>query len=428
MPVLTRPLPLAQTVADLRAGRVDVAEHVTATLARLQEVEPLLRAFVPEPGRVDRVGAAAAAATGAADRPPLAGALLGVKDIIAVDGLPTRAGSALPPELFAMPEATVVRRLREAGAIVIGKTVTTEFAFMEAGATANPHDQSRTPGGSSSGSAAAVAAGLASLALGTQTVGSVVRPAAFCGVVGFKPSYGRIPTDGVIPFSAAVDTVGTFTQDLAGTALAASVLLDGWAAASSGGPPSLAVPVGPYLAQAEPEGLVAFEAALGRLRAAGVEIREVGAFAEIEAINQRHNDLNAAEFRDVQGEWFASWGALYRGGSAALFDRGGRVSAARREAGLAGRRQLREELEGLMERHGIDAWIAPAAPGPAPPGLDCTGATLLNLPWTHAGLPVLALPAGSLGGLPVAVQLASRFGTDERLLDWATGLEAPLRG
>src|SRR5690606_13419755 len=136
--------------------------------------------------------------------PPLYGALVGVKDVFHVDGFVTRAGSKLPPELFAGPEAVCVKRLREAGALIAGKTVTTEFAFFEPGPTRNPHNVAHTPGGSSSGSAAAVAAGMCNLALGTQTIGSVIRPAAYCGIIGFKPSLNRIPTEGLVYFSRTI--------------------------------------------------------------------------------------------------------------------------------------------------------------------------------------------------------------------------------
>ncbi len=433
MPSLVRPLPLAQTVADLRTGRIDLDAHVEAALARAAETASELRAFVPEPGRVNRVRAEVAALRArssdarASGRPPLFGALLGVKDIFAVDGLPTRGGSALPAELFAMPEATAVARLRRAGAIVLGKTVTTEFAYLEAGATANPHDRARTPGGSSSGSAAAVAAGIAPLALGTQTIGSVLRPAAFCGIVGFKPSYGRVPSDGVIPLSRTVDTVGTFTQDVAGAVLAAAALLDDWAPADArAGRPTLGVPRGAYLEQAEAEGLAAFERAIDRLRAAGYRVIDVDALADIEAVNVRHADLIAAEFAEVHRDWFAEWGALYRGGTAGLYDRGRRVTASLVAAARTGPAQLRDALTGRMTAAGIDAWIAPAAPGPAPAGLEATGAPRMNLPWTHAGLPAIALPAGAVEGMPVGVQVIARAGDDERLLAWALELEAAL--
>ena len=167
-------------------------------------------------------------------RPPLFGALVGVKDIFHVDGFVTRAGSELPPELFAGPEASCVTALRAAGALILGKTVTTQFAYFAPGPTRHPLSttlgETRTPGGSSSGSAAAVAAGFAPLALGTQTIGSIIRPAAFCGVVGFKPSFGRVATDGVIPLSPSADTVGWLAATLEVAVRSASFGRGGWRA------------------------------------------------------------------------------------------------------------------------------------------------------------------------------------------------------
>ena len=189
--------PLHSTVEALRSGSLDLVSHVHALLDRVDAVDGQVRAVLPEPGRRARLVANAEALLArypdAADRPALFGAVVGLKDIFITDGFATRLGSAIPSDLFSGPEATSVRRLREAGALVLGKTVTTEFAGYDPGATANPHNVGHTPGGSSSGSAAAVAAGFAELALGTQTVGSVIRPASFCGVVGYKPSLGRIP-------------------------------------------------------------------------------------------------------------------------------------------------------------------------------------------------------------------------------------------
>ncbi|MEE9278250.1 MAG: amidase family protein, partial [Dehalococcoidia bacterium] len=214
-PPLTAALALATTVAALRSGSLSLPELIEEVCARMGAVEPQVRAVLPERGRRERLLREAEALArrypDPGGRPVLFGALVGVKDIFAVEGFEMRAGSALPPELFAGDEAESVRRLRAAGALVLGKTVNTEFAFSDPGATANPHNPAHTPGGSSSGSAAAVAAGIAALALGSQTVGSVIRPASFCGVVGVKPSYGRIPYDGVLYFSESMDHVGFFT-------------------------------------------------------------------------------------------------------------------------------------------------------------------------------------------------------------------------
>lgn len=429
-PPLLHPAPLADTVAALRSGQLDLHAHIDAICDRIERVDPLVQALLPEPDRRGRLHRDAAALLALfpdpAGRPPLFGALLAVKDIFHVDGFTTRAGAALPPELFAGPEAACVTRLRQAGALVLGKAVTTEFAYFEPGPTRNPHAPDHTPGGSSSGSAAAVAAGLAPLALGTQTIGSVVRPAAFCGVVGFKPSLGRIDPSGLVFFSRTLDQVGLFTQDLAGAALAASVLCAGWRGLPAPvRPPVLGVPVGPYLDQAEPAALRAFWQQMGRLVAAGVEVREVPALANIEALNNLHRRLVFAEFAQEHAEIYGGHAALYRPRTAEIIEIGRTVSLEELAAARANIAVLRRELEGQMDSAGIDLWACPAARGPAPAGLHATGDPAMNLPWTHAGLPALTLPAGLAGnGLPLGLQLVGRLGDDEALLGWSSRLPA----
>ncbi len=420
--------PLAPVAAALRSGSLPVERHVIEACDRLDAFDGATRALLPEDGRRERLlreaTGLATRYSDAGSRPPLYGVLAAVKDIIAVDGMPTRAGSALPLEAFPLTEGPAVRRLRDAGALILGKTVTTEFAYFDPGATTNPHDARRTPGGSSSGSAAAVAAGYALVALGTQTVGSVIRPAAFCGVVGFKPTYGRVPTDGVLYYSPSVDHIGFFTQDAAGAHIVGSVLIDGWRAGVSIAPAvTLGVPEGPYLAQAEPRAREAFEASLRALEASGIAVRRVPALRDIDAVNRRHRALSTAEFREQHLERFARWGSLVRGASASLFDDGASVTAAERAEGLTGREALRRELEALMDGHGIDAWVAPAATGPAPIGLRSTGDPAMNLPWTHAGMPAVTLPAGRVDSMPVGMQVVGRFGQDEELLALAEALE-----
>ncbi|QZP38001.1 amidase [Halobaculum magnesiiphilum] len=359
------------------------------------------------------------------DRPPLFGVPVGVKDIFHVDRLATRAGSELPAAALAGPESTAVRRLRAAGAYVAGKTHTTEFAYFAPGPTRNPHDLDRTPGGSSSGSAAAVAAGTAPLALGTQTVGSVIRPAAFCGVVGFKPTRDRIPTDGVIPLAESVDHVGTFTRDVAGASLAASVLLDDWEDGRTGEPDepvTLGVPDGPYLDQASDAGREAFERALDALATAGYDLVRVTAFPDIDDVNDRHDTLVAAEAALAHGEWYDRYADRYAEATRELIEDGRSAPVSALIRGRRGRDELCDSLAATAAEHGIDAWVAPAAPGPAPEGIDDTGDPVMNLPWTHAGLPTVGLPAGDVDGLPVGVQVAAGFGEDERLLSWADGI------
>lgn len=420
--------PLSEIADELRRGQTDVVSYVESLQARAEDVEPTIESLVPEEGRWDRVREAAAALeaddTDVADRPALYGVPIGVKDIFRVDGLPTAGGSKVPPEELAGPESTAVSRLREAGAIVLGKTVTTEFAYFEPGPTRNPHDPDHTPGGSSSGSAAAVAAGLTPLAFGSQTIGSVIRPAAFCGIVGIKPTYGRIPIDGVLPVSPAVDTVGYFTQDVSGAALAASLLLDNWRTLPrTNERPTLGVPEGPYLQQASEMALEAFEKQVSRLEAVGYEIERVEAFENIDGINERHDNLVPAEMALAHDKWYRQYSDDYRETTTEYIEKGLDVSTAELAEGRRGRAQLRDELEGLMYDHGIDVWIAPAAPGPAPEGIDTTGDPVMNLPWTHSGLPTIGLPADETDdGLPLGVQCAAAYGADEDLVQWAEGL------
>ena len=403
-----------------------------ALRARFDAIEPTLQAFVREPGRWERVArevdALAQLWPDPAARPPLSGLPVGIKDIFHVRGLPTHAGSAVPPEELAGGEGPAVARLRAAGAVVLGKTVTTEFAYFAPGPTTNPRAPGRTPGGSSSGSAAAVAAGLVPLALGTQTIGSICRPAAYCGVVGFKPSYERVPRDGVVPLAPSLDHVGWLAADLDLAVSAAAVLLDGWRGEPpAAGRPALAVPDGPYLERASAEGRAAFEAVVARLERAGLPVRRVSAMPDFADVDARHRLLVAADAAAVHARWYERHGARYHAETRALVERGRAADSAQVARALDGRARLRGELHALMAREAIDAWLSPAAPGPPPLGLGATGDPVMNLPWTHAGMPALALPAGTdAQGLPVGLQLAARFGDDEELLAWGRSVAAAL--
>lgn len=391
-----------------------------------REREPSLQAFLPEEGRFERLRREADALPHA--DAALSGMPVGVKDIFHVDGFPTRAGSRLSPEELRGPEAESVTRLKQAGALVLGKTVSTEFAYFAPGPTRNPHHPERTPGGSSSGSAAAVAAGLCPLALGTQTIGSILRPAAFCGVVGFKPSYGRISTQGVIPLAPSVDHVGFFTPDVETAVLAAGVLIQDWAAPSVRRRPVLGIPEGPYLSRPSEEGQLHFHATCRRLAGAGFEVWSMPVMPDFEEIETRHRRLVAAEAAQVHEEWFRRFRTLYAPQTVDLIRRGQAVSAAELEQDRAGRERLREELTASMDAHAIDLWLSPPALGPAPRGLSSTGDPIMNLPWTHAGMPTLGLPAGVNGeGLPMGIQITGRFGADEELLAWGAEIERALQ-
>jgi Asp-tRNA(Asn)/Glu-tRNA(Gln) amidotransferase A subunit family amidase len=266
------------------------------------------------------------------------------------------------------------------------------------------------------------------LALGSQTIGSVIRPASFCGVVGFKPSYGRIPLDGVVPVSPSLDHVGLFTQDVAGAAAAAPVCVDDWDDLADTDRPVLGVPDGDYLGQADDATFDHFEAVVEDLAGAGYEVRHVAAFAGIEAVNEHHDRLVPAEMALAHEEWFESYGDRYGSVTTDYIERGQEVSVAELAAARRGRLELRAALHDRMAEQGVDVWLSPAAPGPAPSGIDDTGDPVMNLPWTHAGVPAVSLPAGRVDGLPVGLQCTARFGDDERLLAWAAGIENALDG
>jgi Asp-tRNA(Asn)/Glu-tRNA(Gln) amidotransferase A subunit family amidase len=425
--MLISPAPLAATANALRSDQLDLLTYLDEMCNRIDATEPLIHALLPEPGRRQRLLSEAEALQkrfpDPASRPPLYGILLGVKDIFHVDGFPTRAGSQLPAELFAGPEAACVTLLRNAGALILGKTISAEFAWIEPGPTHNPHNLDHTPGGSSSGSAAAVAAGFCPLALGTQTIGSTIRPAAFCGITGFKPTYGRIPTAGLIACAPSLDTVGIFTQEAAGLALVAPLLCEHWHNRPSDKLPVLGVPDGAYLNQATPEALAAFETQLLHLKQAGYTVHHVPAFNDIETINHHHRLINFAEMAQVHAEWFASYETLYRPLTVKAIRDGQKVGAGELQTARAGRAVLRVELEALMAQHGIDLWVSPAAPGQAPEGITTTGNSIMNLPWTYTGMPAITLLAGrAANGLPLGLQITGATLADEELVSWAQQL------
>jgi Asp-tRNA(Asn)/Glu-tRNA(Gln) amidotransferase A subunit family amidase len=424
--------PLVTTATALRSGQLDLLTYIDEICNRVAATDPLIHALLPETDRHARLKREASALQARfpdpATRPPLYGIPVGIKDTFCVDSFPTQVGSQLPPELFVGPEATSVTLLREAGALILGKTVTTEFAYFEPGPTRNPHNLNHTPGGSSSGSVAAVAAGLCPLALGTQVIGSTIRPAAYCGIVGFKSTYGRIPTSGLIKCADSLEHVGYFAQDVAGIAFAAPILCSNWHPVTLDSLPVLGVPQGPYLSQASSESLAIFESQLALLQKAGYTIRRVDAFPDIENINRRHTRLVFAEMAQVHTSWFAQYESLYRPRTAQALREGQTVSNAEQAEAREGRSILRAQLAALMAQHHIDVWVSPATIGPAPQGLESTGSPLINLPWTYAGLPAITVPAGrAANGLPLGLQCTAAAMADEALLSWSVPIEAILR-
>lgn len=420
------PVSLVDTVAALRAGHLDLHEHVDALLDRIEALDATLLAVLPEPGRRERLHADAADLLerypDPADRPPLFGALVGVKDVLRVDGLPTAGGSTLPVERLAGSESAAVRSLRAAGALPLGKTRTAEFAYAAPGPTRNPHDPGHTPGGSSHGSAAGVAAGFFPLALGTQTIGSIIRPAAFCGVAGFVPTYGRVPADGTLHVSRSLDRVGPFAGDAAGILLAAAALISRWHPVGGAPRPVLGVADGPFLEAAEPAARELFERQVDILAAAGYQVRRELVFEDAEEVAQSLRRLMNGEFAREHAALFERYQDRYRPQTAGGIEQGRAVSDAQLDADRGAALERRRRVESQRHAAGVDLWVTPAALGPAPAGISASGSPWPNLPWSYVGLPAVAIPAGAIGELPVGLQLVGGWHADEELLEWAVAL------
>ena len=404
--------PIDELTDLLRTGELSAVELATACLDAIEHSEDELRAWV----RVDSGFALDQArrldAVPAGERGPLHGIPVGVKDIIDTADLPTEYGSPIYAGHRPAEDAEVVSRLRAAGAVIVGKTVTTEFALFQAGPTTNPHDSSRTPGGSSSGSAAAVGARTIPLTLGTQTAGSIVRPASFCGVVGVKPTFGAIPTRGVKPCSPSLDTVGIFTRDVAGAAHVLPVLTG---APKAGVEDREPVRVG-FTRTPEwyniPDTTRTVLEQLVTLVAAELDVVEVGVpfagLAEAQTVAMQVESTQALAFER------AHHAELLSTTLRAVLRAGDHMAWAHQAArGFVDR--CRARLPEIFA--GVDVLLAPSVLGEAPPLAEGTGDPLLCRAWTALGTPAVSVP-GLTGpaGLPVGVQVIGPPGKDELAL------------
>jgi Asp-tRNA(Asn)/Glu-tRNA(Gln) amidotransferase A subunit family amidase len=420
-------------------GSINSVQLVEACLARSREVEPAVQAWQ----YLDPQHALAQARARDLDRSegrpcgPLHGVPVGIKDIIDTADMPTEDGTVLHAGRTPDRDATVVSMLRAAGAVIMGKTVTTECAYFHPGKTRNPHNPAHTPGGSSSGSAAAVAAGMVPLALGSQTNGSVIRPAAFCGVYGFKPTHGLVPRQGILKLSRTLDHVGMFARTLEDVALLAEQMV-GYderdadtqpraripfrAVAAEDPPlaPLLAFVKGPAWERADAQTREAFAELAGELGNRVVEV-ELPATAQI-ALDW-HRTIMAAEMAaNFDLEWEKGRDKLSEQ-LRSLLARGRELSALEYQKALARLPLLHDGFGEIFER--CDAILTPAAPGAAPKGLGSTGDPAFCTLWTLLGMPALSLPLmRAENGLPLGVQLVGARGDDARLLRTARWLVA----
>ena len=435
-----------QTLADLPAlmlrGRLEKAETsapevAAACLDRIAAEDGTVGAFAFSDRAHVLAQAEEAEARRKSGRPigPLNGIPVAIKDVIDTEDMPTERGTPLDAGRKPRHSASVVNRLKAAGAVVIGKTVTAELAFLTPGKTRNPRDKNRTPGGSSSGSAAAVAANMVPLAIGTQTNGSVIRPASFCGVVGFKPSFGLISRTGILPLAPPLDTVGVFARTIEDAAL----LTDAIAGGEEGDPDSTFAAAPRLLETALSKPPVKPDFAFVRSPAwdkAAAETKE--GFEELAGVLGER--CKAMDLPETYGECFKTLRTIMLAGMAHNLKRyeergaeqlspglrealaeGRSVAAADYLAALDWRTAAAASLDQAFERY--DALITPAAVGEAPLGLQSTGDPSFCTLWTLAGLPAVTLPLlEGPNGLPVGVQLIGRHGYDGRLLRTARWL------
>jgi aspartyl-tRNA(Asn)/glutamyl-tRNA(Gln) amidotransferase subunit A len=410
----------ARRIAD---GTLSPSALLEDCLQRIATRDDSVRAWVS----VDEAGARATARERTEEartghrRGPLHGVPVGIKDIFHVAGMTTTCGAAPAFHTTATADAASVARLRAAGAVVLGKAHTTEFAYFEPGPTRNPWNPAHTPGGSSSGSAAAVAARMAPLALGTQTVGSVLRPAAYCGVVGFKGTYDLIPTDGVVPLAWSFDHVGVFARRVADVALAVEVLAAHAPGVPAPRPPRLAV-APELLERATPEVAALIRATAERFARAGATVREVtlpASFADVHAAGRSVLEVEAAAYHE---ELYRVHAAQYRPRTRELIAAGLSRPAVAYVRAQRARLAFRRDVMPLLAAH--DALLSPTAPSPAPEGLGATGDPWFCAPWSFAGVPAISLPIGvSSLGLPHAIQLVGAADEDAAILAVAAWCE-----
>jgi amidase len=402
MTVLTE-LSAAAAAEAIRAGELSSESLVRACLERIAEREPTVHAWT----HIDHEIALAQARARDAEAPsgPLHGVPVGVKDLIDTADQPTGYGSPIYAGRRPGPDAECVIRLRSAGAVILGKTVTTEFALFHPGPTTNPHDPARTPGGSSSGSAAAVADGMVPLALGTQTAASIIRPAAYCGVFGLKPTYGVVPTGGVKVLSPSLDTIGAFARDAADLAVALSVLADQQVLLTPE-PPRVAWVRTHEWDRADVDTRRALEALAGEL--ALPEVRLPDDFADLVAAQTAIMEAEVAHHlapeRQEHGDQLSA--KLHT-----VLASGDQVTAERLHAAHELARRCRAQLPALFSN--ADVLLAPSVVGEAPVGIDATGDPVFCRIWTLLGTPTVAVP-GLRGpaGLPLGVQVVAPSGDD----------------
>jgi Asp-tRNA(Asn)/Glu-tRNA(Gln) amidotransferase A subunit family amidase len=408
-------LGLAQAAQRIERGEITAEALAAACLERIAERDEKLRAWA----YVDRAGVLAQAR--ALDRMPhasrLHGVPFGIKDIIDTADLPTEYNSPIYRGHQPKADAASVTLLRQAGCLILGKTVTTEFANNHPSQTRNPHNAAHTPGGSSSGSAAAVADFMVPAALGTQTGGSVIRPAAYCGAFAIKPSFGAINRAGTKFLAESLDTIGLFARSAEDLALCLQVLT-GRIASSASGNPRIGVCRTPRWSLADASVQANVEQAAKTLAKAGAQVRDFELPAGSDQLFDRHKVIMQYETARALGWEYFNHGEKLSGTLKARLDEGWKVTRADYDAMREHARRCRRALAEAMRE--VDFLLTPSAPSEAPASLASTGDPVFNRAWTLFGVPCVTLPCGKgAHGLPLAVQLVGAMDGDMTLLRWA---------
>jgi Asp-tRNA(Asn)/Glu-tRNA(Gln) amidotransferase A subunit family amidase len=386
----------------LNASRDEREDGLHQCLDRIREMDPSIHAWVQvSPQKPTGEG-------------KLTGIPFGAKDIIETRGLATEYGSPIYKGRIGTTDAAIIRELRERGAILLGKTVTTPFAYFTPGPTRNPRDLEHTPGGSSSGSAAAVAAGMVPFTIGEQTVGSVIRPASYCGVTGFKASHGLLSMDGVFPLAKSLDTLGFFTHTPADMLLL-------WEAMGhpTGRTEHFVLGAPESVPDVEPVMQAGFRDALSALRSAGVSIRSVDIAGMLRKVADESRTVLFYEGARFHKQRYSEYGSQL-GSLAELVREGLEIPEARYDEA---KRFIAESRGRMAEVYkSTPVILEPAATGPAPLGLSSTGDPRMNRPWTALGTPAISIPLPVPNGLPLGLQLTAENGQDARLLQTAVRL------
>ncbi|MDE2200898.1 MAG: amidase [Rhodospirillales bacterium] len=414
-----------------RLSATDAARRMAGgTLRREALLEACLERIVAEEGAV-RAFASFDPALPRAAAPrqgPLHGLPIGVKDVIDTADMPSEYGSPIWRGHRPHADAACVAWARAAGAVVLGKTVTTEFATRHPGPTANPRNLGHTPGGSSSGSAAGVAAGFFPLAFATQTAGSIIRPAAFCGVVGYKPSFGTLPRLGMKIMSESLDTIGVIAREVADCALFVGALSGrdlGDPDRRPGRAPRIGLCRSPSWEQAGEETRALWERVATALGRAGAALHPRELPAAYEALATAHPVVMNAESAASMGWELATAPERLTDGLRERLGWGLAQGPAALDAARATFAACQDRFAGVLE--GLDILVTPAAPGEAPAGLGWTGDPAFNYIWTALGVPCVTVPAGSgPGGLPLGIQIVGGRGQDRAALAWAQWVAAAL--